>query len=262
MADMLSTGVSGLLAFQRALDTTSHNIANANTDGYSRQLVNFATRPADPYGNGWVGNGVNAVGVRRLYEQALADQMRSAGTTLQQLDVFATYAERLDNLLTDSSTGLSTSLQQFTNAVETLANAPTSVTARQVLLSQAQNLVNRLRSYQSSLASIDSQIGSQLANEAATVTTLSRSIATVNQQIVQALGMNQQPPNDMLDQRDRLVSQLSEHLSVTTTMQDNGALNVFAGSGQALVTNSNSTALVVVPGEFDCRSRTRARRPM
>ena len=66
MADMLSTGVSGLLAFQRALDTTSHNIANANTDGYSRQTVNLGTRRADAYGNGWVGTGVNAVSIRRL----------------------------------------------------------------------------------------------------------------------------------------------------------------------------------------------------
>lgn len=256
MADMLSTGVSGLLAFQRALDTTSHNIANANTDGYNRQTVNFATRRADQYGNGWVGTGVNAVGIRRLYEQALADQMRGAGTSLQQLDVFATYAERVDNLFSDSSTGLATSLQQFTNSIETLANSPTSVTARQVLLSQAQNLVNRFKSYQSSLASIDSQISSQLTSEAATVTTLARNIAAVNEQIVEALGMNQQPPNDLLDQRDALISQLAGHISVNTTTQDNGAVNVFAGSGQALVTNTSSASLVVVPGEFD-RSHVR-----
>jgi flagellar hook-associated protein 1 len=59
MADFLSTGVSGLLAFQRALSTTSHNISNVSTDGYSRQRVLIGTRPAQAYGNGWVGQGAN-----------------------------------------------------------------------------------------------------------------------------------------------------------------------------------------------------------
>jgi len=101
MADMLATGVSGLIAFQRALDTTSHNIANANTPGYSRQQVEFASSQPDALGSGWMGTGVQVTTVRRLYDLALTQQAQSASSGFQQLDTMATYASRLDNLFSD-----------------------------------------------------------------------------------------------------------------------------------------------------------------
>ncbi len=251
MADMLSTGVSGLLAFQRALDTTGHNIANASTEGYSRQLVNLASRTPDAYGNGWVGTGVDVSTVRRMYDEALATQQRSASNMLQQLDTYASYAERINNLFSDSSTGLSNTLQSFSSAIETLSNSPGSVTARQVMISQAQTLVQRLKSYNDNLGALDAQLGTQLRGEASTVSTLARNIADLNQQVIRAQGVNQQPPNDLLDKRDQLISELSGHIGITTLQQDNGAINVFIGSGQALVTNDKAATLAVAPGEFD-----------
>src|SRR5690606_31336535 len=98
MADLLSTGLSGLLAFQRALDTTSHNIANVNTPGYSRQRVELGTRQAHPYGNGWIGTGVDAQTTRRLYDELLATQTRTTSSSLEHLNVFAASAERLNNM--------------------------------------------------------------------------------------------------------------------------------------------------------------------
>src|SRR5664279_2774820 len=134
MADMLGTGVSALLAFQRALDTTSHNIANASTAGYSRQLTDLATRPPETLGSGWVGTGVSVASVRRVYDQALGDQARTANSSLQSLDVFANYADRLDKLFSDANTGLASTLQQFSNAVDTPSTTPNSTPPRQVLL--------------------------------------------------------------------------------------------------------------------------------
>lgn len=251
MADMLSTGVSGLLAFQRALDTTGHNIANASTDGYNRQLVNLGTRNPTAFGNGWVGNGVDVTTVRRMYDEALATQQRSAGNMLQQMDTFASYAERINNLFSDSGTGLANTLQQFSSAIETLSNSPGSATARQVMISQAQTLVQRLKSYNDNLGALDAQLGTQLRSEAATVTTLARNIADLNEQVIRAQGINQQPPNDLLDQRDRLIAELSQHVGITTLQQDNGAINIFIGSGQALVTNNTAATLAVAPGQYD-----------
>ncbi len=256
MADMLTTGVSGLLAFQRALDTTSHNIANASTDGYSRQLVDLATRPPDAFGNGWVGTGVQVATVRRQFDEILASQARSAGSGFQQLDTFSTYAARIDNLFSDASTGLATTLQGFMSAVQAVANAPGSVPSRQVLLSQAQSLVNRLRSYDNSLAGISSQIGSQMQSEAGTISTLAGNLASINQQIIAAQGVNQQPPNDLLDQRDRLLGELATHVNVSTVAQSDGTLNVFIGTGQALVMGTSAAKMVTAGDQFD-PSRTR-----
>src|SRR5688572_12620308 len=106
MADLLRTGLSGLLAFQRALDTTSHNISNVNTDGYSRQRVEIGTRPADPYGNGWVGNGSKVNTVRRVYDEFVGMQTRTTSSSFERLDVFAGNAERINNMFGDSTTGL------------------------------------------------------------------------------------------------------------------------------------------------------------
>jgi flagellar hook-associated protein 1 FlgK len=251
MADILSTGVSGLLAFQRALDTTSHNIANANTAGYNRQVVDLAARTPDQVGSNWIGKGVDIANVRRLYDQTLTEQARTANSSLQQLDTFATYADRLDKLFSDSSTGLAASLQQYSNALETLSTSPNSGTARQLVLSQSQTLVNRLKGFQSTIDSLSSQMGSQLGAEAGTVNSLAQSIATINQQIVAASGSGLQQPNDLLDKRDALVAELGQHVAVTTVTEDSGAMSVYIGSGQTLVTNTTASKLSVVAGTSD-----------
>ncbi|MCC7462555.1 MAG: flagellar hook-associated protein FlgK [Gammaproteobacteria bacterium] len=251
MADMLSTGVSGLLAFQRALDATSHNIANASTPGYSRQVVTLATEGADPLGSGWVGRGVQVTSIRRVYDEALTAQARAASSGFAQLDTFATLAGRIDNLFSDATSGLATTLQQFANALQGVASTPTSSAARQVLLSQASALVSRLQGYDASLATIGGQADAQLRSEASSVSALAASIADVNRQVVAAVGRNQQPPNDLLDQRDQLVAELARHVSVSTVAQDDGSLNVFIGTGQALVTAGNAARLTTVADVFD-----------
>jgi flagellar hook-associated protein 1 FlgK len=152
MADLLSTGVSGLLAFQRALDTTSHNISNVSTDGYSRQRVEIGTRPAQAYGNGWVGQGASVNTTTRIYDQFVAAQTRASSSNLEHLDIYASNAETLNNMFGDSANGLSPTLQKFVNAFQSVANSPASVPARQVLLSEANTLQQRLQFFDSSRA--------------------------------------------------------------------------------------------------------------
>lgn len=251
MADTLSTGVSGLMAFQRALDVTSHNIVNAGTAGYSRQVVDFASRGADQVGGVWVGRGASANNIRRIYDQVLTEQARSANTSLQQLDTFASYADRLDRLFSDPKTGVSTSLQQFNNTIQTLANSPNSGTTRQLVLSQAQSLVARLQSFHSTVNSMSDQSNSQLRTEAGQINILANGVASLNEQIVAAKGSAQGPPNDLLDQRDALLSELGSHVGFTTLAEDNGAVTVTIGSGQLLVRNNVVNTLTVAPSPQD-----------
>ena len=98
MPSVMSSGLSGLLAFQRALDTTSHNIANASTEGYVRQRVEFGTRPASPFSNGWIGNGVDVQTVRRQVDDFMVAQSRATSGTLGRLDLFAAQSERVSKL--------------------------------------------------------------------------------------------------------------------------------------------------------------------
>ena len=256
MADMLNIGVSGLLAFQRALDTTSHNISNANTPGYSVQTAELATRQADRSGNGWVGNGVNVSTITRSYDDFVANQVRSSSSTLNYFDTYSGFATHVNNLLGDSSTGLTASLQGFTNAVQAVADTPTSVPARQTLLSQAQTLQQRLQSFDGNLQQLDAQVNSQFDTESNTISQLAQNIAQMNQRIVAAQGSTGQPPNDLLDQRDKLIDDLSTHVNVSTVVQSDGSANVFIGSGQSLVVGANASKLVTGQDGFDATRKT------
>jgi flagellar hook-associated protein 1 FlgK len=252
MADLLSTGVSGLLAFQRALDTTSHNIANVSTDGYSRQRTLIGTRPAQGYGNGWIGQGANVQTTQRVYDQFVAMQTRSTSSSLQHLDIYASNAERLNNMFGDSSTGLSASLQNFVNAFQSVANSPASTPARQVLLSEANTLQQRLKSFDSRLDDIGNEINTRIKGELGEVNTLAEGIARLNNEITSATARTGgQPPNDLLDQRDRLLDQLSEKVSVNVVRQDGGTVNVFVGSGQPLVLGGDVNELTTVQDPYD-----------
>ena len=252
MADLLKTGLSGLLAFQRALDTTSHNISNIGTAGYSRQRVEIGTRPADPYGNGWIGNGSKVSTVRRVYDEFVAAQGRQTSSSFERLDVFAGNAERINNMFGDSSTGLSATLQKFVNAFQGVANAPTSIPARQVLLSEAKGLTEKLAYYDDRLADMDTEVNQRLKSEVSEINALAQGIAKLNEEIqVGTASTGGQPPNDLLDQRDQLLDQLAQKVSVNIVQQDGGTANVFIGNGQPLVLGSQASALTTIQDGFD-----------
>lgn len=252
MADLLSTGVSGLLAFQRALNTTSHNISNVSTDGYSRQRVLMGTRPAQAYGNGWLGQGVNAQTTQRVYDDFVAAQTRSTSSSLEHLDIYASNAERLSNMFGDSANGLSPTLQRFVNAFQSVANAPTSIPARQVLLSEADTLQQRLQFFDRRLEEIGNEINSRIRGEVAEVNSIAQGIARLNAEISTGIARTGgQPPNDLLDQRDRLLDELSQKISVSAVRQDGGTVNVFVGSGQPLVLGAEVNQLTTVQDPFD-----------
>jgi flagellar hook-associated protein 1 FlgK len=251
MADILSTGVSGLVAFQRALDTTGHNIANAATPGYSRQRVDFATRQPQAFGSGWMGSGVDVADVSRFFDEMLATQTRSASSAFARLDTYAAKAETLNNLFADGSTGLNAALQKFANAVQGVADTPTSVPARQVLLSEAQALTSRLQTYAARLDEVESDINSRVSSEVVAITTDAQALARLNRQITSAQSGTGQAPNDLLDQRDRLLADLATHVTTSTVRQDDGSVNVFIGNGQPLVLGGSAASIATQRDVFD-----------
>jgi flagellar hook-associated protein 1 FlgK len=100
---MMSTGVSGLMAFQTALDTTSHNISNANTVGYSRQSATLVTASANYSGSGWIGTGVSVSTITRTYDDLVAAQVRSSSSGMQQWDIYSSLADQVNNLFGDAA---------------------------------------------------------------------------------------------------------------------------------------------------------------
>ncbi|ORU94266.1 MAG: flagellar hook-associated protein [Cycloclasticus sp. symbiont of Bathymodiolus heckerae] len=234
--DLLLTGLSGLNAFRSVLNTTGHNIANVTTEGYSRQTVELDSRNPQLTGGGYVGSGVQSTTVSRLYDSFLATQFRSSSSATADLDSYLNFANQVDSVLADQNIGLSVALQDFFNAVQTVADDPTSIPARQTLLTEGEVIENRFNTLDRLFSSLTTQVNSSLNDTVFDINTYAEGIAQLNEQIVLATGVGGgNIPNDLLDKRDQLIDQLSEKVNVSTSLQEDGALNVFVGSGQALV---------------------------
>lgn len=241
MAGLLGTALSGLMAFQRALDTTSHNIANVNTDGYSRQHVELGARLPEHTGAGYIGQGVDVTAVSRSYDQFVASQLTSSSSAFAETRTFSTMASQVDNLVSDEATGLSPALKAFFNAVNEVANDPSSLPVRQVMVSEAGSLAQQFNTVSSRFEDLQNQTNNQMQANIDDINIFAEGIATLNEKIV--AGSGGQLPNDLLDQRDALLAKIAEKISISTLAQQDGAIGVFIGNGQSLVLGANIAKL-------------------
>jgi flagellar hook-associated protein 1 FlgK len=252
MPGILPTGLSGLIAFQRALATTAHNVANANTEGYSRQITQLAAREPQGFGNGFVGNGVDVTTVRRLFDQFAAQDLRTATSNSGLADTMATFTGEVDNILGDPNTSIATGLQDFFNAWQDVASNPASIPSRQVLIAKARALADRFSESSTRLNSVAGEINGHIRSAVDQVNSIAKSIANLNADIQHAsASTGGQPPNDLLDKRDVLLTDLAKFTNVTTTVDPDGAVSVFIGNGQPLVLRNLAQSLKVTPSSTD-----------
>lgn len=252
MADILSVGSRSLLAVQQALNTTGHNISNANTEGYSRQSVNFAAVEAQQFGFGYLGQGVTVDSVERAYDSFLTNQVRNFSSSQSQYATFTSLGARVDDILANSDNSLSTAVQRFFTAAQDVANSPSTLPERQALLGQASNLINRQQSMVSLFKDLNQEVNNHMRSSVDSINSLTRQLASLNQDIASASqSANGEPPNDLLDARDRLLGKLAELVSVNTLEDGDGSISVFVGNGQALVVGSDATQLQVQNNAYD-----------
>jgi flagellar hook-associated protein 1 len=252
VSDVFGISVSALQAFQNAINVTSNNIANASTPGYDRESVNLTEAIPQSNGSATVGAGVVVTGVGRAFSQAAFNQLNASQGTLGQLNALQSYSNQIDNLFGTTVGGLSTSLQNFYSAFSDVANNPTSTASRQALLGQAQAVAGSFQNASSELNSLNTDVNSRITADVTQINSIASAISTLNKQIVVGTAQDGgQPPNELLDQRDQLVSNLSQLVGVSTTTDPNGALNVFVGNGQPLVLQGQTTALTTVSNQFN-----------
>jgi flagellar hook-associated protein 1 FlgK len=243
MANTLGIGTTALSALQRAISTTGQNIANVNTDGYSRQSVTFSARPAQDIGAGYLGSGVQVTSIDRAYNQFLANDVQQRTASSGYYSLYANAAERVDSMLGDPSTSITQAMDSFFASAEAVANSPTSLPERQVMLSNAETLVQRFDYIVGRVDDVTKEMNSQIAGAVSEINQLAGGIATLNEEIAKVSGRTGGLPNDLLDQRDALIVQLSSLVDTKTVAQDDGSLNVFIGRGQPLVTGSVTETL-------------------
>jgi flagellar hook-associated protein 1 len=238
-------GISGMNAAQAGLVTTGHNISNASTPGFTRQEVVQVSNIPQFSGVGFLGQGVAVSTVRRIYSDALANQLTLAQAQGSQLDAYYAQISQLNNMLGDPNAGLAPALQDFFGGVADVAAHAESVPSRQALLSSANALSARFQDLNQQIAEIRDGINGQITSSIASINRYAQQIAGLNQSILAAESVTAlQPANDLRDQRDALVAALNQEVRASVVKEDNGAYDIFIGNGQPVVVGSAAFGLV------------------
>ena len=234
MSSIINIGVTALTANQNALQTISNNIANVNTPGYSRQQVQLQNIPGQFTGSGYFGKGVDVLTVKRIYDDFLTRQAATAQSVSASDTARYSYMKQMESLFPGGANGLGASVSDMLNSFSDIANAPTDLTARSVVLARADEMASRFRAMADSLNQLRIGTTSQLEVDVKAVNNLALQIGQANEKIAIALGSGQ-PPNDLLDQRDQLIRDLNKYVQTTNIAADDGSLNIFLAGSQPLV---------------------------
>ncbi|MDP2805203.1 MAG: flagellar hook-associated protein FlgK, partial [Gallionellaceae bacterium] len=251
MGNILGISVSALGAAQMGLQTTGHNIANANTAGYSKQEVVTTTRKAQFSGAGYLGQGVNVDTVKRAYSEFMNGQVLSEQSQASMLNTYHAQIKQIDNVIADPVAGISPAIQDYFSAVNNVSTAPESQPARQAMLNSAGSLTSRFRSLSQRFIDVNNSVSSQISNSIGQVNSYSKQIAALNNNIVMQTNTAGKPPNDLLDQRDKLVAQLNNEVKTSVVRQSDGAYNIFIGNGQSLVVGATAFELGIAQSPED-----------
>ncbi len=250
MAGLLGIGQSALMAAYAQLQTTGHNIANANTPGYSRQETVLATATGRYTGSGFLGSGVDVVTVQRRYDRFLTAELASSTAASASDTARAEHLERLQRVLADADNGIGAALDDLNLALADVVNRASDPTARQVVVQRADTLAQRIRSADSQMRALGRDADDQIAHAAGRVNELLQQFAGLNERIA-AAGASGHAPNDLLDERDRVLTQLNGYLKVTAHEQADGTVNLFAAGGEGLIVGSRAGALEVGTDPLD-----------
>ena len=252
MASIYDVGSSALNSMQRAIATTGHNIANVNTEGYSRQEVLLGTRTPEKVGQVEIGTGVEVSNIRRAHDQFLMTDVQSRSSSNGYFQLYAKTAQNIDGLLADPSTGIAPAIDKFFAAMEAVASNPSSAPERQVMLSEAEMLAQRFNYVDTRLSEFAGELNTRMANMTDSINALAVDIAQLNESIVALSSGSRGTPNDLLDRRDQAITDLSKLIGVQTATQEDGSINVMIGKGQRLVIGNNAEQLrMVLPAAQD-----------
>lgn len=247
MSSVLSTGTGALLAFQRALATTSHNVANLNTPGYSRQKVNFATADPQNYGYGTVGNGTRITDIRRTADQLAISRLLDSSGELARLKQLSGMADRVNSLFSDAATNVAGVWSNFFDSVSGLSSNASGTADRQNMLDGGKALANRFVQLNTHLNNLNSEVNNGLLAGATEINRLAQEIAQING----AIGTNiATAAPDLLDRRDQLITQLIGYTGGTAVIQDGGIMNVYTAGGNALVVGTTATKVTTVADPY------------
>ncbi len=251
MTNILSVGKSALNAAQVGISVTGHNIANANTEGYSRQTISQQTKPAQNFGYGYVGQGTDVTTIERVFNETLAKQMNNSYSVYEGVDTHKSNLDQINTMLADSEAGLNPAMNDFFASIQNLSANASDIPSRQVMLSSSNALANRLNSMGDRLNSLQQDVSNQITGYVSSINGIASQIQSLNVTIQDSLGATGTPPNDLMDQRDNLVTELSKMIKTSVLDDGAGGYNVFVGKGLPLVIGKDQYQMVATQNPTD-----------
>ncbi|WP_380181663.1 flagellar hook-associated protein FlgK [Kalamiella sp. sgz302252] len=257
MSNLINTALTGINAASAALNTTSNNISNYNVAGYSRQTTVLAQASSTLNGTQYYGNGVSVASVNREYDAFITNQLRTASSQSSALTTQYTQLSNIDDAFSSTTNTLSTTVQDFFASLQTLTSNASDSSARQAVLGKANGLVNQFQVTNTYLSNVDASLNTSITSSVDQINGYAKQIANINQQITKLKGAGAgNEPNDLLDQRDQLVSDLNNIVGVTVSQQDGGSYNISIGNGISLVQGDSYSKLASVSSSADPTRKT------
>ncbi|REG60332.1 flagellar hook-associated protein 1 FlgK [Paraburkholderia sp. BL6669N2] len=249
MSNLINLGLSGLNAAQWGLTTTGQNISNASTPGYTIETPVYAESGGQYTGSGYLPQGVSTTTVTRQYSQYLTTELNNAQSSGSSLSTYNTLISQLNNLIGSPTAGIASAITSYFTGLQNVSNNASSLATRQTAMSGAQTLANQINAAGQQYDALRQSVNTQLTNTVSQINSYTQQIAQLNGQITQASTQGQ-PPNQLLDQRDLAVSNLSQLIGVNV-VNSNGSYSVFMSNGQPLVSSNNSYNLGTAPSTGD-----------
>jgi len=228
MTDIVSVASNAVSAYQRSLGTISNNIANVATDGYSRQEIVLVANPVAKVGNTYLGTGVMVDRIQRQYDTFVESNLRSSNSDLLSQEPMVNYANRVIDVMGGPSMGLSSALDQFFGSARNLSADPASSVLRGSFVRDAENLATRFGQLSAQLDLVQEETDQLVESHVKEMNTTISQLAEINIQLTKQKSASAQPP-DLLDQRDKLLKDLSSFARINTYFQENGVVSVSLG---------------------------------
>jgi flagellar hook-associated protein 1 FlgK len=242
--------MTSLMAFKRAIDVHSQNVAGVNTEGYVRRTVSLSPGTLLESGSGSQGGREDTVVIRRQVDEFLVDQARVTGSNAERARIVAEKAGQLKGLLSADSASLQDSLVSLRDGFDGLASQPTSAYARDTLMSRLESTISRLRDLDDRIRLYEGEIDSRISSEVDTLNALTKQVADLNRKIASGSVENSSANSTLLDMRDRAVDRIAQKVSVRVLPGINGALSVSTKSGVSLVDGLDSATLTTIPDPY------------
>lgn len=257
MANLLTIGSSAASTFQKAIEVTSNNVSNVSTDGYNRQRADIVSNASGLISTSYTGGGSRVNSVDRVYASYIQTQLVSANSLKSRYDEQLSLAKQVEGVVASNDGSIQDFMQNLFDSFQNLANNPTDTSSRQQVIDQSNNIQTMVGNLSGVLSDTQKQVNDQISSMTDEINNRLDMIHQINKQVSVALNSGGQAPNELLDQRDQAIMELSKYMDVKTFTQSDGETLVYSGNGKyPLVTGNTVNHLQASRSEFTDENRT------